>query len=478
MSGQELDGVIGIIGAGAAGLCAARHVQAMTGWRPVVWEQSLDLGGTWRLSQHVGVDQNGFPVHSSLYNSLRTDLPAVLMGFPDYKFPEGESFMHHTTVLKYLEDYAQHFNLLPYIKFGHRVEEVSPARELDQGTGWAVTVKDLSTGHIHTTTCHALLICNGHFSEPNIPKIEGIEKYRGETGHSHDYREPSSYVGKSVVVVGAGASGLDISLELSSVADKVFLSHNLPLMVPSEFPANLHQVQRVVTADEEGFVLTDGKHIQADAILYCTGYKYKFPFLMDNCGIEVNDNQVQDLYKHIINVKYPTMGFIGLPSRVIVFPLINYQVQYFLATLTGKVTLPTSEEMMAIAHKTNQERKQQGLPQRQYHILAMAQFDYLGDLAKEAGLGQPPAFMSHLMLIVLLRLIFSFPVFKKYSYHVSGDGTIVEAFRGQRVGTRWDLCKLILTQTARLVWRDFGRAVWLFGSLLMTQVKKFLRISK
>ena len=50
---------------------------------------------------------------------------------------------------------------------------------------------------------------------------------------------------------------------------------------------------------------------------------------MDDCGIEVKDNHVQDLYKHIINIRYPTMGFIGLPSRVIVFPLINYQVRSF-----------------------------------------------------------------------------------------------------------------------------------------------------
>lgn len=63
--------MVGIIGAGAAGLCAVRHVLTMERWRPVVWEQSMDLGGTWRLSQHVGVDQRGFPVHSSLYNSLR-----------------------------------------------------------------------------------------------------------------------------------------------------------------------------------------------------------------------------------------------------------------------------------------------------------------------------------------------------------------------------------------------------------------------
>ncbi|XP_045108747.1 flavin-containing monooxygenase FMO GS-OX-like 4 isoform X2 [Portunus trituberculatus] len=410
--------------------------------------------------------------------SKRTDLPAVLMAFPDFKFPEGESFMHHTTVLKYLEDYACHFSLLTSIKFGHRVEEVSPAAAHDGQMSWRVTVRDLSTDLTHVTTCWALFICNGHFSEPNFPEIEGIEKYRGQRLHSHDYREPSAFLDRRVMVLGAGASGLDIGLEIAKVADKVFLSHKFPIVIPSEFPNTLRQVRAVVTANETGFVLTDGTHVEADVILYCTGYKYKFPFLTGECGIEVKDNLVHNLHKHIINIRYPTMGFIGLPSRVIVFPLVNYQVQYFLATLRGEVTLPSLEEMTAIAHKTNHERREQGLSDKHYHTLSSDQFEYLEDLAREAGLKQPPLFMPQLLRIVLLRLFFSFPVFKSYSYDISGDGVIIETLRGRRIATHWDLFKLILTQFVRCLWRDFPRVVGFFVSHLMSKFTGFFRVSK
>lgn len=48
---------------------------------------------------------------------IRTDLPKLIMKFPDFEFPSTvESFAHHTAVLKYLEDYADHFKLHPYIK--------------------------------------------------------------------------------------------------------------------------------------------------------------------------------------------------------------------------------------------------------------------------------------------------------------------------------------------------------------------------
>ncbi|XP_063589734.1 uncharacterized protein LOC134766738 [Penaeus indicus] len=167
--------VVGVIGGGAAGLCAARHILSSEELTPIVWEQSSQIGGTWRLSKDVGTDSKGFPVHSSMYESLRTDLPKLIMKFPDFDFPsEVESFVHHTSVLKYLEDYADHFNLHPYIKLGHNVENVA-VLESDEGPpSWAVTVKDLSTDVVSTVTCDALLICNGHFSTPQKPLMKGL----------------------------------------------------------------------------------------------------------------------------------------------------------------------------------------------------------------------------------------------------------------------------------------------------------------
>lgn len=55
---------------------------------------------------------------SGFYVSFfRTNLPKEVMAFPDFPFPEGdESFLHHSEVQKYLEDYAQHFDLYPHIK--------------------------------------------------------------------------------------------------------------------------------------------------------------------------------------------------------------------------------------------------------------------------------------------------------------------------------------------------------------------------
>lgn len=161
------------------------------------------------------------------------------------------------------------------------------------------------------------------------------------------------------------------------------------------------------------------------------------------------------------------------------YQLLSFlQVQYFLAFLEGKVALPSSEEMLALNCKTDQDRRDQGLPEKHYHTLAMAQFQYLSELAMEAGLEEPPTFMPELFKIVLLRLFFSYPTFKSYDYHLAEDGSVVEAFRGQSVATRWDLARLVLTQSLRVLWRDFPRVVNFFASLLGQYLGKLFRFSK
>lgn len=63
---------VAVIGAGAAGLCAARHILAFptTFAPPVVFEASNHLGGTWHYTDATE-DAEGCPVHSSMYRDLR-----------------------------------------------------------------------------------------------------------------------------------------------------------------------------------------------------------------------------------------------------------------------------------------------------------------------------------------------------------------------------------------------------------------------
>lgn len=61
---------VAIIGAGASGLCSARHALA-NGLRVTVFEQAGELGGTWVYTDDVGTDEYGMPIHTSMYKGLR-----------------------------------------------------------------------------------------------------------------------------------------------------------------------------------------------------------------------------------------------------------------------------------------------------------------------------------------------------------------------------------------------------------------------
>jgi len=68
---------VAVIGAGAAGLVALRHLRDhLDTFQPVAFEQTQQIGGTWVYSDEVGIDSStGRPVHSSMYRHLRVNLP-------------------------------------------------------------------------------------------------------------------------------------------------------------------------------------------------------------------------------------------------------------------------------------------------------------------------------------------------------------------------------------------------------------------
>ncbi|XP_048665756.1 flavin-containing monooxygenase 5-like, partial [Marmota marmota marmota] len=56
------------------------------------------------------------------------------------------------------------------------------------------------------------------------PLLPGIQKFRGRYLHSWEYKQPDTFAGKRVVVIGIGNSGADVAGEISRVAEQVFLS--------------------------------------------------------------------------------------------------------------------------------------------------------------------------------------------------------------------------------------------------------------
>ena len=267
---------------------------------------------------------------------------------------------------------------------------------------------------------HCYSFCR-HFFLPLVPVIPGLESFRGLVMHSHDYRHPEVFQGKRVVIVGTGSSGQDIALEVAKFAEMVYLSHKGTL--PCKLPDNVKQHRTITSVSRDGTVwLDDGQQRKVDAILLCTGYNISFPFLGKDCNIQVRNNRVTHLYKHIFNTKYPTLSFIGLCLRICPFPHFSLQAQYIAAVLSEQKKLPSEEEMNADEEKDFQERLSSGLHEKYAHFLGDRQWDYNNTIARLAGLDGPSPAVKELYKRVISRRTNFLMDYKNDAFKLTSDG--------------------------------------------------------
>ena len=334
-----------VIGSGAAGLCSARHLlHDENHFRVTVYEQSGQVGGTWVYTNDIGIDpKTGEEIHTSMYQNLHTNLPLNVMEFPDFPATGPKcNFESHSRVLEYLEEYARHFQLYSVIHFYHKVVHVSKQFNCDQ---WTVTVTDLANNKQLTQLFDAVIVASGRYSVPKIPRVKGLDMWTGKVSHTHDYRLPDGYKNRTVLVLGGGPSGVDVAIEISTVAKKVYLCH---LFDPYDLSNKIIQIEATIDhVDLSEIHLTNGQVIKdVDEIVFATGYKFHFPFLDETSGIKIiDDSFIQGVYKHLISIKEPTMAILAIPFITLPFPLYHQQICFFLATLRGDFKLPSREEM-------------------------------------------------------------------------------------------------------------------------------------
>ncbi|KAI5328541.1 hypothetical protein L3X38_027938 [Prunus dulcis] len=389
---------VAVIGAGAGGLVAARELWR-EGHKVVVFERGDQVGGTWVYTPKVESDPLGLhpdrtTVHSSMYQSLRTNLPRESMGFRDYPFVAKEEdekrdprrFPGHREVLRYLKDFASEFGISEIVRFETEVMVV----DLVEGGKWKVKSKSKGGDGVHDEIYDAVVVCNGHYTEPRIAEIPGINTWKGKQFHSHNYRNPEPFRDQVVILIGGAASSADISRELAGVAKEVHIaSRSVADEAIGKQPGydNMWLHSMIKSAHDDGIVaFQDGSVVVADIILHCTGYKYHFPFLETNGIVTVDDNRVGPLYKHVFPPALaPSLSFVGLPWKVVPFPQFELQSKWIAGLLSNRIALPSKEEMMEDIKAFYSLLEASGLPKRYTHNLGDCQFEYNDWLAALCG---------------------------------------------------------------------------------------------
>ncbi|KAL4361771.1 hypothetical protein GQ457_04G039610 [Hibiscus cannabinus] len=394
---------VSVIGGGTAGLVAARELQR-EGHHVTVFEKANRVGGTWLYDPRVetdplGIDPNREIVHTSLYKSLRVNLPRQVMGFLDYPFLKKDGgdprhFPGHQEVLRFLEDFARDFGLMELIRFEHEVVRVELVDEASHE--WVVESRTRTTEskwESKEEIFEAVVICNGKSTEPKIAEFSGRDIWPGLQMHSHNYRTSEQFENKTVVLIGNGPSAVDILREIAPLAKQVHQAVRGPnfKLKRLEKHDNAWQHSMIECAHKDGkLVFQDGSIVYADVIIHCTGYKYHCPFLKSNGIVTVDDNRVGPLYKHVFPPSLaPWLSFVGLNYKAVPAITIELQAKWVAKVVSGKLGLPTQAAMTYSVEEFYREMERKGWPKHHTHNLLYNEFEYIEWVARELDIRPP-----------------------------------------------------------------------------------------
>ena len=196
-----------VIGAGFAGLAGIHHLRE-AGLSVKVFDRAADIGGTWTWNRYPGAmtDSESYYYCLTFSKELLQEW-SWSARFPDWK--ETHDYMRFV---------ADKCDMWPHIQLN--TEIVSADYQKDSGH-WLVT-----TGDGDTYTCKYFISGMGMISEPVIPKIKGMDKFKGPLFHSSRWpQEGLDYAGKRVGIIGAGATTVQMLPVMAQTAESVTVFH-------------------------------------------------------------------------------------------------------------------------------------------------------------------------------------------------------------------------------------------------------------
>ncbi|WP_244540573.1 NAD(P)/FAD-dependent oxidoreductase [Hyphomicrobium sp. CS1BSMeth3] len=205
-----LDYDVIIIGAGISGLYQLLKLREL-GLHVKVFETGTGVGGTWYWNRYPGArfDSESWSYGYSFSKELLQE------------WDWTEHFSPQPETLRYLNYVADKFDLRRDIQFRSRVVA---AHFKETTRSWEITLED---GSRHNA--RFLITAIGPLSTPTMPRIEGVETFKGEAFHTARWpHEPVSFEGKRVAVIGTGATGVQTIQEVAKTVGHLTIFQRTP----------------------------------------------------------------------------------------------------------------------------------------------------------------------------------------------------------------------------------------------------------
>lgn len=343
---------VGIIGAGPSGMAQLRAFESARRKGAEIpeitcFEKQADWGGQWNYSWRTGLDGHGEPVHSSMYRHLWSNGPKECLEFSDYSFDEHfgqpiSSYPPRSALFDYIEGRAVRSDVRKYIQFSTAARWVDYD---DVAREFTVLVEDLVTKQTRKHVFDRLVVSTGHFSTPNVPEFEGIETFPGPVLHAHDFRGAEQFAGKDVLLVGSSYSAEDIGMQAHKMgAASVTISYRTRPM-GFTWPEGAREVPTIERIDGQYVHFGDGTSGRFDALILCTGYRHKFPFLPGSLALSTpNVLYPANLFKGIVWQGNPDLFYIGMQDQYYTFNMFDAQAWLARDYIMGRRQVPDDRE--------------------------------------------------------------------------------------------------------------------------------------
>ena len=199
-----------IVGAGISGIAAAIRLDKADLGNYKIIEKANRVGGTWRDNNYPGC---GCDVPSALYS---------------YSFAPSAKWSHlfakQPEILNYLEEVSEEFGVKDKIEFN---SELTSAAWQEEQHLWKLT----TTTGIYWSK--AVIFATGPITESQIPKLEGLDTFKGDMFHSARWNHDVDLKDKRIAVIGTGASAIQFIPQVQPLAKALYVfQRTAPWVVP------------------------------------------------------------------------------------------------------------------------------------------------------------------------------------------------------------------------------------------------------
>jgi cation diffusion facilitator CzcD-associated flavoprotein CzcO len=197
---------IAIIGSGFAGIGTAIQLKKAGLEDFTIFERADEIGGTWR---------------DNTYPGAACDVPSHVYSFSFEQNPNwSRAFSPSWEIQEYLLGVVDKWDLRSHIRFG---TEIVDARFDEEAGAWTLT-----TDADDTFTARVVISGVGGLVDPADPDIKGIQSYTGELFHTARWNHDFDITGKSVAVIGTGASAVQVVPTIAAQCAKLTVFQRTP----------------------------------------------------------------------------------------------------------------------------------------------------------------------------------------------------------------------------------------------------------